>query len=109
MGCPDIYYKRALQCFAYTLVSLEDKNLANELLEEKSEEKLESFISHKKKFYNEKQFYYDAGRVTEYILIGADEEGCDSFNACIGGLNMFDNFIGLEEDTDWILVSYIGG
>ena len=100
MGCPQIYYKRALQCFAYTLVSLEDKNLANELLEEKSEEKLESFISHKKKFYNEKQFYYDAGRVTEYILIGADEEGCDSFNACIGGLNMFDNFIGLEEDTN---------
>ena len=35
MGCPQIYYKRALQCFAYTLVSLEDKNLANELLEEK--------------------------------------------------------------------------
>ena len=54
----------------------------------------------KKKTCNEKQFYYDAGRVTEYILIGADEEGCDSFNACIGGLNMFDNFIGLEEDTD---------
>ena len=56
MGCPDIYYKRALQCFAYTLVSLEDKNLANELLEEKSEEKLESFISHKRNFIMKNNF-----------------------------------------------------
>ena len=58
------------------------------------------FSFDKKKIYNEKQFYYDAGRTVEYVLNEADEDGCDAFNACIGGLNMFDSFIGLEDDTD---------
>ena len=100
MGCPSIYYKRALQCFAHALVYMEDSKLAKELSEEKSEEKLEIFILDKKKICNEKQFYYDAGRTVEYVLNEADEEGSDAFNACIGGLNMFDSFIGLEDDTD---------
>ena len=85
------------------------KKLAKELSEEKSEDKLEKFILEKKNTCNEKQFYYDAGRTVEYVLNEADEEGCDAFNACIGGLNMFDSFIGLEDDTDWILISYAGG
>ena len=100
MGYPSIYYKRALQCFAHALVHMEDSKLAKELLEEKSEERLESFILDKKKICNERQFYYDAGRTAEYMLNEADKEGCDAFNACLGGLNMFDNFIGLEADTD---------
>ena len=100
MGCPQIYYKRALQCFAYALVYVEDSKLAKELSEEKLEEKLEKFILDKKKIYNEKQFYYDAGRTSEYVLNEADVEGCDAFNACIGGLNMFESFIGLKDDTD---------
>ena len=100
MGCPSIYYKRALQCFAHVLVCMEDKKLAKELSEEKSEEKLETFILEKKKTCNEKQFYYDAGRTAECVLNEADEEGRDAFNACIGGLNMFDSFIGLEDDAD---------
>ena len=100
MGCPQIYYKRALQYFARALVYMEDSKLAKELSEEKSEEKLETFILDKKKICNEKQFYYDAGRTVEYVLNEADEDGCDAFNACIGGLNMFDGFIGLEDDTD---------
>ena len=100
MGCTSIYYKRALQCFAHALVYMEDNKLAKELLNEKSEEKLETFILDKKKNLNEKQFYYDAGRTAEYVLNEADEEGCDAFNACIGGLGMFDRFIGLEDDTD---------
>ena len=100
MGCPLIYYKRALQCFAHALVYMEDNKLAKELLNEKSEEKLETFIFKKKKNIGEKQFYYDAGRTVEHVLNEADKEGCDAFNACIGGLNMFDDFIGLEENTD---------
>ena len=28
MGCPSIYYKRALQCLAYALVHLENNKLA---------------------------------------------------------------------------------
>ena len=79
------------------LVYMEDKKLAKELLEEKSEAKLEKFILDKKKTCNEKQFYYDAGRTSEYVLNEADKDGCDAFNACIGGLNMFDSFIGLEK------------
>lgn len=100
MGCPSIYYKRALQCFARALVYMEDSKLAKELLEEKSEEKLEKFILEKKKTCNVKQFYYDAGRTVEYVLNEANEDDCDAFNACIGGLNMFDSFIGLEDDAD---------
>ena len=100
MGCPSIYYKGALQCFAHALVYMDDSKLAKELLEEKSEDKLEKFILKKKKTCNEKQFYYDAGRTSEYVLNEADKEGCDAFNTCIGGLNMFDSFIGLEEDAD---------
>ena len=52
MGCPAIYYKRALQCFAHALVYMEDNKLAKELSEEKSEYKLEKFILDKKKTCN---------------------------------------------------------
>ena len=100
MGCPDIYYKRALQCFAHALVHMEDNKLAKELLNEKSEEKLEEFILDKKKTYDEKQYYYNAGRATEFVLNEADGEGCDAFNACIGGLYQFEYFIGLKLDED---------
>ena len=100
MGCPSIYYKRALQCFAHALVYMEDSKLAKELSEEKLEEKLEKFILEKKNTCNEKQFYYDAGRTVEYVLNEADKDDCDAVNACIGGLNMFDGFIGLEDDAD---------
>ena len=34
MGCPAIYYKRALQCFANVLVYMEDKKLAKQLSSE---------------------------------------------------------------------------
>lgn len=100
MGCPSRYYKRALQCFAHALIYMEDKKLAKELFEEKSEEKLEKFILERKEICDTKQFYYNAGRTSEYVLNEADEEGCDAFNACIGGLNMFDDFIGLEDDEE---------
>ena len=93
MGCPSRYYKRALQCFSHALIYIEDSKFAKELSEEKSEDKLEKFILEKKKTCDEKQFYYDAGRTSEYVLNKASEEGCDAFNACIGGLNMFDSFI----------------
>lgn len=100
MGCPSIYYKRALQCFAHALVYMDNNKLAKELSEEKSEERLEKFILDKKKSNNEKQFYYDAGRTVQAVLNEADKEGVDAFNACIGGLNMFEDFIGLTDDTD---------
>lgn len=100
MGCPTAYYKRALQCFAHALAYMENKKQAKELLSEKSDRKLEEFILDKKKTYDEKQFYYDAGRTSEYILNEANEDGCDALNACAGGLYDFECFIGLEFDDD---------
>lgn len=100
MGCPDKYYKRALKCFAYMMAYEEDTELAKELSNEESEEKLEEFILDKKNHCDEKRFYYNAGMVSRFVLDEAENDGIDGFNACIGGLNMFDNFIGLEDDTD---------
>ncbi len=100
MGSPSRYYKRALKCFAHALVYMEDSKLAKELSEEKSEERLEKIILERKEICDERQFYYDAGRTSEYVLNETDEEDCDAFNACIGGLNMFDGFIGLKDDEE---------
>lgn len=99
MGCPGIYYKRALQYFAHALAYEDNKKIAEELSKEKSEEKLEDFILKKKKVYDEREFYYDAGRTSQQVVNEANEEGCDAFNACIGGLGMFVDFIGLEDEN----------
>ena len=99
MGCPTIYYKEALQSFAYYLNCHTDMKLAKQLNEENNIEKLERHIMEKKNSVSTEQFFYNAGMASMYTLNDADENGgCDGFNACIGGLNMFDNFIGLEDD-----------
>ena len=100
MGCPHIYYKRALQYFAHALAYMEDTKLAKELFEETSEKKLENFILLKKEQMKEKEFYYDAGRTSQCVLEEADEECNDAFNAAIGGLNEFEYFIGIQEVED---------
>lgn len=100
MGYPNTYYKKALQYFAYTLVSLENSELAGELINEESEKKLEQFILEKKKTYNTSQFYYDAGRTCQQLLTESEKEGCDAFNACLGGLNRFDDLIELNKETN---------
>ena len=92
MGCPRVYYMRALQCFAHALVYMEDVILAKELFEETSIEKLETFILRKKEQMEEKLFYYDAGRASQCVLEEAAEECCDGFNASIGGINEFEHF-----------------
>lgn len=95
MGCPHVYYKQALQSFAYALAYMEDAKLAKKLFEETDEEKLENFILQKKKQMKEKEFYYDAGRASQLVLDEAEEECCDALNASIGGINEFERFIGL--------------
>lgn len=100
MGCPHIYYKRALQFFAHALVYLEDSKLAEALFTETSEEKLESFILQKKEQIEEKLFYYDAGMTFQHVLNEAYKEGCDQLNAAISGLDTFEHFIRLQEDDD---------
>lgn len=99
MGCPTIYYKQALQGLAYYLTCHDDMKKAKELSEEKDVEKLEQIIIEKKQNISIEQFFYNAGMASMYTLNDADKNGgCDGLNACIGGLNMFDNFIGLEKD-----------
>ena len=54
MGCPDIYYKKSLQYFAYGLLYMKNTRLANMWLGENDTRKLEEFILEKKEDYNEK-------------------------------------------------------
>jgi len=98
MGCPSIYYTKALQYLSHTLAYDVNKKMAKELSKEKSDERLEKYLLERKKNISEKEFYYNAGRTTEFVLNEANEYGCDSFNAACGGLNMFEDFIGLEID-----------
>lgn len=101
MGCPDIYYKRALQNFAHCLAAENDNwSLALKLYEEESESVLESFILERKNEMDEKHFFYDAGRTCQVIFHEAYEEGCDAMNASCGGVYGFECFIGLRDDED---------
>ena len=101
MGNPSLYYKRALQYFSHCL-ACEDKNrkLAKELCEEESDDRLEKYILEKKKKMSEKLFYYDAGRTSQSVFDEANEEGCDAFNACCGGIYEFEHLIGLNRKSE---------
>ena len=94
MGCPDKYYKKALQAFAYSLNYFSDENKAKEMGKEQNEEILEKDIMIWKSKMSEKQFYYDAGKASETVL---ENEGCDEFIDCVGGLTLFDVFIGVKK------------
>ena len=100
MGCPHIYYIRALQLLARAIAYETDPKLAREFDEELSEERLKTYITAKKAELSEKDFYYVAGRATQATINEAYEEGCDPLNASIGGINMFEDFIGLEDLSD---------
>lgn len=101
MGCPDIYYKRALQRLSHCLAAEEnDWKLASELNEEQSEEKLEQYILSRKKSMDEKLFFYDSGRAAQCVISEAEYEGCDAFNASCGGINAFEYFIGALDDEE---------
>jgi hypothetical protein len=97
MGSPRVYYLRALQLMAGAIAYETDTKLADELREELSEERLIAYLTDKKAELSEKDFYYVAGRATQATIEEAYEEGCDPFNASIGGINMFEDFIGLED------------
>ena len=100
MGCPHIYYIRALQLMARAIAYETDRKLAREFDEELSEERLTAYLTAKKAEMSEKDFYYVAGRATQATIEEAYQEGCDPLNASIGGLNMFEDFIGLEDLSD---------
>lgn len=100
MGSPDIYYRSTLQAFAYNLNYSKDKKRAEFLCGEESVNVLEEEITQWKGKLSAKEFYYQAGRTTEYVLNEADKnDGCDGFNACIGAVYNFENFIGMSNST----------
>ena len=101
MGCPDIYYTRALQSFAHCLAyNNDDRKLAKELFNETSEKRLEDFILQQKEQMEEMQFYYHAGRASQYVLEEAEREGVDSMNASLGGIFGFECFLGIEKEDE---------
>lgn len=94
LGCPERYYKEALQSFAHALYFESDKKKAKQLLHEESVEKLENEIVSCKEYVNEKDFIFDAGMACGILYETSNrDDGCDGFNACLGGLNDFEEFI----------------
>lgn len=102
MGCPEKYYKRALQKLIYNLTYNEDREKAIKILEENNEDVLEKEVIKLKNKTVDIQFYYEAGKAFQSILEDTlKNDGNDGFNACIGGLIEFNIFIGIEErDTE---------
>ena len=97
MGCPHIYYIRALQMLAHALAYNTSVKLAKELSEEQDIEKLKEYILARKTELPAQNFYYAAGGAAQATIEEAYEEGCDPLNASIGGINLFEDFIGLED------------
>ena len=95
MGCPHIYYIRALQMLAHALAYDTSVKLAKDLSEETDIEKLEKYILSRKAELSDKEFYYAAGCAAQCVIEEAYAEGCDPLNASIGGIATFEEFIGL--------------
>ena len=100
MGCPHIYYIRALQMLAHALAYNINSGLAKEFSEETNTEILERYILKRRDEMSDKEFYYAAGGAAQCTISEAYEEGCDPLNASICGIAEFEDFIGLEELSD---------
>ena len=100
MGCPRVYYIRALQMLAHALAYNESPKLARELSEEQNIEKLKEYILLRKAELPVQNFYYAAGGAAQCTINEAYEEGCDPLNASIGGIDLFEHFIGLEVEDE---------
>lgn len=94
MGCPERYYKEALQKFAHSLWFDSNKKKAKQLVDEESIKELKDAIRTQKENANMIDFVFDAGISAGMVLESADRDGgCDGFNACLGGLSDFEDFI----------------
>lgn len=97
MGIPEWHYIRALQNFAHALAYTESAKRAKQLNEEPSEEVLKQFIFEKKAEISSNEFYYLAGRATQCTIDEAYDMGTDPLNACIGGIGLFEELLGIED------------
>ena len=89
MGCPDIYYKRALQYFCRAMHFDKEGRKADRFLEIEDIETLEKEVNDIKSTFDEKEAIFTAGRTYQAVSNEANEEGCDAFNAAAGGLWLF--------------------
>lgn len=86
MGCPENYYKKALQNLVRMFGSTEsDYSLKNKPLNE-----LENIIREKKKSMKKKTFYYGAGFTAGLIFERYYEN--DQY-ACTDGIDRYEEFI----------------
>ena len=100
MGNSRIYYKKCLQYFAYALASMENRKSAEKFLNETSDEKLEQFILEKKSLMDIRQYYFEAGRATQYMIEEVDrDDTIDGFNAAAAGVSEFMQFLELKGET----------
>lgn len=100
MGCPRVYYIRAMQMLAHALAYERNPTLAKDLSEETNAERLERYILLKKSAMSDKEFYYVAGKATQATIEEAYQAGCDPLNASICGIDLFEKFIGLEAEDE---------
>lgn len=69
-----MYYKKALQNFAYSLYRFSDKEKAQQLLNEDSVEKIEKEIIVRKENISVEEFMFEAGVVVGTVLECADRD-----------------------------------
>lgn len=91
MGCPEKYYKQALQELACEFV---DGAKAEGIKNEKDRNVLENIITDCKRIATDKDFYFASGIIFNSVFVRAYErDGNDGFNACMSGLIDFEDFI----------------
>lgn len=99
MGNPASFYKRMLQNFAYSLAFDKSEKLAKQIYDEQDVETLENFIKEQRNNIENNMFFFNAGRASEVVVCEVEQnEGNDAFNACVGGLCEFMDFLELYEE-----------
>ena len=97
MGCPDVYYKEAMQQGCYARLIFKDKERAKSLKREQNIGILEKAIEELND--GSPSFYFDMGMAAGALYQDVyDNEGTDGFNACLGGISMFETLVKGEED-----------
>lgn len=91
MGCSEKYYRQALQKIA---MSFCDAGHVKQILKEDNTDTLENIVSNLKKTVEDKDFYFESGAIFSSIYaLTFMNAGNDSLNACVSGLDDFEEFI----------------
>ena len=93
MGNPSLYYRKALQQFTHNLLIDSDVEMARKMKDEKSVDILEFEIKDIKERIDKYDFIFEAGFVAGNLLCSVSNNGYDDINACLGGVNDFEDFI----------------